>query len=60
MAQYRPNATFARRTVPIRLLALALLLAATGTLAACNTTEGFGRDMSSAGHSLSNSAERNK
>ena len=43
-----------------RAVALALLLAAATPLAACNTTEGFGQDMSAAGHSLSNSAERNK
>ena len=29
-------------------------------LSACNTTAGFGEDMSSAGHALTNSAEKNK
>ncbi|CAH2601212.1 Entericidin A/B family lipoprotein [Rhodovastum atsumiense] len=43
-----------------RLVAVALLLASLGSLAGCNTTEGVGRDMSSAGRSLSNAADRNK
>jgi predicted small secreted protein len=48
------------RSLFLRVVAITLLLATAGSLAACNTTEGFGRDMSSAGHSLSNSAEKNK
>ena len=50
----------AGRSLILRLAALALLAAATMPLGACNTTAGFGQDMSSAGHSLSNAAERNK
>jgi predicted small secreted protein len=42
------------------LLALFIVAAASSLLSACNTTEGFGEDMSQAGHALSNSAERNK
>ena len=50
----------AGRLLILRLAALMLLVAATMPLAACNTTAGFGQDMSSAGHSLTNSAEKNK
>jgi predicted small secreted protein len=40
-------------------LALALLVAAAPILSACNTTRGAGEDLSKAGDSLQNSAERN-
>ena len=40
-----------------RSLTLALLVAAP-LLAACNTTEGAGRDMSAAGRAVTNSAEK--
>ena len=42
------------------LLAFALLIASAVSLGACNTTQGFGQDMTSAGHAISNSAEKNK
>ncbi len=38
-------------------LALLALLAAAPLLSACNTTEGAGRDLSAAGHAMTNSAE---
>ena len=42
------------------LLALAALVAAVPMVSACNTTEGAGKDLSNAGHGISNAAERNK
>jgi predicted small secreted protein len=42
------------------LLTLAALAAAAPVLAACNTTAGAGRDISAAGHDLTNSADHNK
>ena len=42
------------------LLLLTGLITAASTLTACNTTEGAGKDLSNAGHSISNAAERNK
>ena len=41
-------------------LALFLLTGAASALSACNTTAGAGEDLSSAGHAITNSAERNK
>lgn len=37
-----------------------LFAVAVTTLAACNTIEGVGRDIRSAGHAIEHSAERNK
>lgn len=42
------------------LLPLLALLAAVPLLAACNTVAGAGKDMSNAGHSLTNSAEQHQ
>ena len=42
---------------PSRLLAAALLVALTGALAACNTVEGAGRDVSAGGRAVSNAAQ---
>lgn len=36
---------------------LVLVLAAAASLAACNTMQGAGKDISSAGHAVSNTAE---
>jgi predicted small secreted protein len=47
------------RTNPRVWLALAVLVAAAPVLSACNTTRGAGEDLSAAGKSLQNSAERN-
>jgi predicted small secreted protein len=42
------------------MLAIFVLAGAASVLGACNTTRGFGEDMSSAGNALSNSAEKTK
>jgi predicted small secreted protein len=39
---------------------LLALLVATSVLVACNTTEGAGKDLSSAGKAISKSADKNK
>lgn len=41
-------------------LLLAVLLTAGSLLSACNTTQGAGKDLSNAGHDISNAAQRNK
>lgn len=43
-----------------RVLIAAALLALTGLVQACNTVEGAGRDMKSAGQGLENEARKNK
>jgi predicted small secreted protein len=48
------------RTVAKLFLALFLLSSTGALLSACNTTEGAGKDMSQAGHAISNSAEEHK
>jgi entericidin B len=40
------------------LFAMLLLAAAGASLSACNTTRGFGEDMSAAGHAISGSADK--
>ena len=47
-------------TVAKIFLALFLLTATGSLLSACNTTEGMGKDMSSAGHAISNEADEHK
>ena len=42
------------------LLAIFVLAGAATMLGGCNTTRGFGEDMSAAGNALSNSAEKTK
>jgi entericidin B len=49
-----------RRSFASAMLAMFVLAGAASVLAACNTTRGFGEDLSSAGHALSNSAEQTK
>jgi len=44
----------------MKTLAILTLLAAVISLAACNTVEGTGKDMKSAGQSVENAADRNK
>jgi predicted small secreted protein len=39
-------------------LALVLLLGSVALLAACNTTSGAGRDLSAAGHAVTDTAEK--
>ncbi len=41
-------------------LALFLLTGTSALLSACNTTEGAGKDISKAGHAISNEAEEHK
>ena len=50
----------ARRGIATALLALSVLAGAATLLSACNTTAGFGQDMSAAGTALTNSAVRTK
>jgi predicted small secreted protein len=49
-----------RKSFASAMLAIVVLASAASVLAACNTTRGFGEDMSSAGSAISNSAEKNK
>lgn len=42
----------------IRLAATVALLAAVPLLSACNTTAGAGRDLSNAGHAITNQADK--
>jgi predicted small secreted protein len=49
-----------RKGVASALLTLTLLAGAATMLSACNTTAGFGQDMSAAGQALSNSANKTK
>lgn len=48
------------RTFAKIFLTLFLLSGASALLSACNTTAGAGEDMQSAGHAITNSAEKNK
>jgi predicted small secreted protein len=45
------------KMLPRMLVALLLLTGAGGLLSACNTTAGVGKDMSAAGHKITNEAE---
>jgi entericidin B len=47
-----------RKSFASGLLAILLLAGAAMTLGACNTTRGFGEDMTAAGQALTNSAEK--
>ncbi len=49
----------ARTTWP-RLVALVVLLAGAAALAACSTTEGFGKDVKNLGGDIEDSAAENK
>lgn len=49
-----------RRVLASSLLAIFVLAAAGMALGACNTTAGFGEDMSHAGHAITNKAEQEK
>jgi entericidin B len=49
-----------RKSFASALLIIFVLAGAAATLGACNTTRGFGEDLSAAGHALSNSAEKTK
>jgi entericidin B len=49
-----------RKHLTMLLLSLLVVSGAASVLSACNTTAGAGEDMSSAGHAITNSAEKNK
>ena len=49
-----------RKPLTMIFLSLLVLSGAASLLGACNTTAGFGRDMSSTGQAIEGSAERNK
>ena len=49
-----------RKAFASGLLALVLLSGAAVMLSACNTTAGFGEDVSAAGSAVTNSAEKTK
>jgi entericidin B len=50
----------ARRGIATVLLALSVLAGTAAVLSACNTTAGFGQDMSAAGTAITNSAQKTK
>jgi predicted small secreted protein len=49
-----------RKTIAKIALCVLVLTGAASALSACNTMAGAGEDMSSAGHAVTNSAEKNK
>ena len=49
-----------RKTLAIALLNLVLLSGAAALLSACNTTAGAGKDVSAAGHAVTDSADKVK
>ena len=49
-----------RQEKTLNLVLLAILVALTLTFTGCNTTEGFGRDVQSAGNSIQKEANANK
>jgi predicted small secreted protein len=59
VAASRPGG-FTMRPTPSRLTAGFFALVLIGLLAACNTTEGMGKDLSAVGDAVSDSAEENK
>jgi entericidin B len=60
LTAYLPVEGQMRKGLASALLAIFVLAGAVTVLGACNTTRGFGEDMSAAGHALSNSAEKTK
>ena len=55
-----PEETNMNKTLAKILLTLVILTGASAVLGACNTTEGVGKDMSAAGHKISNEADEHK
>ena len=49
-----------RRTPLLRLMALAAIMLGAAALAACSTTEGFGKDVKNLGGDIEGSAAKNK
>lgn len=60
MVIFRPNAHVARGPSLSRLVAVIVLVAGAAALAACSTTEGFGKDVKNLGGGIENSAAANK
>ena len=54
------NVHFRTRMEALRPLMLAALIAGAAALAACSTTEGFGKDVKNLGGGIEDSAARNK
>jgi entericidin B len=52
--------TAMRKSMARIFLVLFLLMGTSALLGACNTTEGAGKDISKAGHAISNEAEEHK
>jgi predicted small secreted protein len=59
MVIIRPNAHVARRPSLSRLVAVIVLVAGAAALAACGTTEGFGKDVKNLGGNIEDSAAEN-
>lgn len=49
-----------RHNLSITFLTLLVLSGASSLLSACNTTEGFGKDLAGGGRAIERSADRNK
>jgi predicted small secreted protein len=49
-----------RKTIAKAFLTVFLLTGAATALSACNTTAGAGKDMSAAGHAITNEADKDK
>jgi entericidin B len=49
-----------RKNIAMAFLTMFMLSGAAVLLSACNTTEGMGRDVSAAGHAVSNTAQETK
>lgn len=60
MLSIHPSAHVVRNTLLPRLVAVIALIAGTAALAACSTTEGFGKDVKHLGGGIENSAAANK
>ena len=60
MKSLTENYMIKRQEKVLNLVLVAILAALTLTLTACNTTEGFGKDVKSAGNSIEKSANDNK
>jgi predicted small secreted protein len=58
--RFRTKEPSMRRQLMVILFSLLVLSGAAPLLSACNTTAGAGEDISSAGHAITGSAERNK
>jgi predicted small secreted protein len=55
-----PEEANMNKTLAKIFLTLVILTGASAGLSACNTTEGVGKDLSAAGHKISNEADEHK